>query len=521
METNQILSRRRFVAGSAGTSLLLGLGDLPGLQSLPHVSAAEMHQVASAVRFASDVEPTLRLLEETPRDQVLEVILERTSKDLSYRELVAALLLAGVHNIPGSSPRHHRNVGGALHGVFVVYSAHRTSLNCSAQQRWLPILFAVDQFKRWQTDDRGLRSDREQNWQMSALPDTEIPAEAKAHQAFQAALDDWDEEAAERAAASLARASGAHRVFELLSRYAVRDYRYIGHKTIFVANAWRTLQFIGWRHAEPVLRSLGRALAAYYHQEGHPARSDNRADRSWRHNLGLLSKLRGDWQDGTIDDAATTNLLAVVREGGDQDASEQVVELINHGTSPRSLWDAIMCGVGEVVMRWPDFNTLHAATTMNAMHYLYQMTQSDQTRKLILLQAAAFATFFRSESNQRVRFDVRVDALDPLEPESSGAETIDEIATDLGDDRVRAARKALAYLARGGDPRSLFERTRQWMLSKGSNAHDYKFGAAVGEDFWSMSGTWRNRQLAASLFLARSPAESDAPVYRQISEIVG
>ena len=43
-------------------------------------------------------------------------------------------------------------------------------------------------------------------------------------------------------------------------RYGARDFRDIGHKAIYVANAWRTLQTIGWQHAEPVLRSLAYAL---------------------------------------------------------------------------------------------------------------------------------------------------------------------------------------------------------------------------------------------------------------------
>ena len=43
---------------------------------------------------------------------------------------------------------------------------------------------------------------------------------------------------------------------EAFWRYAVRDQRDIGHKAIFAMQCWRTLQTIGWPHAEPVLRSL-------------------------------------------------------------------------------------------------------------------------------------------------------------------------------------------------------------------------------------------------------------------------
>ena len=60
----------------------------------------------------------------------------------------------------------------------------------------------------------------------------------------------------------LARSTGAAEVMELFWRYGARDFRDIGHKAIFVANSYRTLQTIGWRHAEPVLRveSVGDAV---------------------------------------------------------------------------------------------------------------------------------------------------------------------------------------------------------------------------------------------------------------------
>ncbi len=50
------------------------------------------------------------------------------------------------------------------------------------------------------------------------------------------------------------------RFTRLFFRYGCRDFRSIGHKAIYVANSLRTLQCIGWQHAEPVLRSLAYAL---------------------------------------------------------------------------------------------------------------------------------------------------------------------------------------------------------------------------------------------------------------------
>ena len=88
------------------------------------------------------------------------------------------------------------------------------------------------------------------------------PPPHKARQAFIDAMDRWDEAAADAAVAGLARTAGANELFDIFARYGCRDFRSIGHKAIYVANAWRTLNTVGWQYAEPVLRSLAYALLA-------------------------------------------------------------------------------------------------------------------------------------------------------------------------------------------------------------------------------------------------------------------
>ena len=73
-------------------------------------------------------------------------------------------------------------------------------------------------------------------------------------------MDAWDADAADVAIAALCRSAGAAEVMEPLYRYGIRDQRNIGHKAIFAAQSWRTLQTIGWANAEPVLRSLAYGI---------------------------------------------------------------------------------------------------------------------------------------------------------------------------------------------------------------------------------------------------------------------
>src|SRR5260221_1440721 len=73
-------------------------------------------------------------------------------------------------------------------------------------------------------------------------------------------MNDWNEPAADSAVAGLARTAGAQEIFEIMCRFGARDFREIGHKAIYVANSWRTLQAIGWQHAEPARRPFAHSL---------------------------------------------------------------------------------------------------------------------------------------------------------------------------------------------------------------------------------------------------------------------
>ena len=70
------------------------------------------------VKFRPEIEPVVRLIEDTPRDRALEVAITQLKKGLSYKNLLAGLFLAGIRNIKP------RPVGFKFHAVMVINSAH-------------------------------------------------------------------------------------------------------------------------------------------------------------------------------------------------------------------------------------------------------------------------------------------------------------------------------------------------------------------------------------------------------------
>lgn len=487
-------TRRQFLATSTKVGLFAGLGDLGFLTGLPRVAAAEATLPVNAVRFGPGIEPLVRLLEDTPRERLLEEIGARLRIGLPYRELLTALLLAAVRNI------QPRPIGFKFHAVLVVNSAHLASLASADTDRWLPIFWALDQFKSSQARDVS-----EGDWTMSAVDEKAVPPGHLAKAALVEALEKWDEAAADVAIVGLLRVAGAHEIFELLCRFGVRDFRELGHKQIYIANSFRLLEVIGWVHAEPVLRSLVYALLDRV-GDANPANNDLPADRPFRRNVESAKGIRTGWLEGRADPDATKELLLTCRQGSALDTSAKTIELLNRGVAPAALFDALHGATAELLMRAPGIASLHATTFTNAVRYAWERVEDDGLRRLLLVQNAAFLPLYRGQPKQA---GVRLDELTPEPVKASGADGLSELFAGIGKDTLSASRKTLAWLEHNPDPKPFADAARRLIFLKGRDAHDYKFSAAVLEDYPRIAPPWRNRVLAASLFNLRGSAEAD------------
>ena len=502
---NTTLPRRTFLRRAATAGTLIGFGELGFLSRLPRVSAAEAKLDPKFVQFRPEIEPLVRLLEDTPRERLLEEVAARIKRGTTYREVLAALQLSGVRNI------QPRPVGFKFHAVLVLNSAHLASQNSPEADRWLPIFWALDQFKSSQARDV-----REGDWTLSAVDESALPTADKVRRAFAEAMDDWDEAKADAATASLARHAKPQEVFDWFCRYGARDFRDIGHKAIYVANSWRTLQNIGWQHAEPVLRSLAYALL--YHEGENPSRRDAEADRPGRRNLKLVKEIPDAWQNGKPDADATKTFLKTLREGSWEQASDRAVEFLQRGVAPQSLWDALFANAGELLMRKPGIVTLHAVTTTNALHYAFQHTTNDDTRRFLLLQNAAFIPLFRRRANADT--GIAIDEFEPIAPKATGAEAMEEIFTEVSRDKLLAARKTLAWLTANGEAKQFLAAAQRLIYLKGTDSHDYKFSAAVLEDYASLSPQLRDRFLAASVFWLKGSGSPDSELVARTRAVI-
>jgi hypothetical protein len=448
------------------------------------------------------MEPLVRWIEETPRERIIERAALRISQgEVGYRDLMAGTFLAAIRNIKP------RPVGFKFHAVMAIHSAHLIAQQCSLEHQLLPMYWALDNFKSAQEQDR-----REGDWTLGRVDEGHIPAPTQAASLFESAMNSWDPDKADTATASLCRSAGALEVMELFFKFAIRDQRNIGHKPIFAMQCWRTLNTIGWQHAEPVLRSLAFGLLDLQ-GDSHRAPAG-----PYQHNAELATRVREGWPVGTKDQSATVDFLNTLRAATAEEAGTAALDHLNRGIDPGSLWDAVLLAGSEMLMNAPGIIPLHAVTAANALHYIYFASGVATTRLLCLLQAASWMPLYRARLQKAPT--LRIDTIEPIDlSKFDSANWREGMMEALASDRMRAARIVVAALRADSDPEPLFRAARGLIVRKGGDSHQYKYGAAAWEEaLLATDPAWRAPLAAAITAYTPAPNDGDTAVFTRVQD---
>jgi len=379
----------------------------------------------------------------------------------------------------------------------VLQAVHHATLKGDPTDRWLPILWAADLFK-----DAQARDEAETSWTLPTLSLVVGKDALCAEKVFVDALERWDAEAADTALVTLLATQPLPQVFDVLFRYAARDFRYIGHKAITAANCHRLIRVLGPARAAPMLRSL--VYAMQNHGTGaNPALADLVPDRPWRQHLEWVDALPTDWLQRHASHDPTSEILQTVRQGSAVDVSRTVLGIVQRGAGPDQVWPALFLAAGELLLLRSGIIAVHANTSVNALHYAFRQTRDTRTRGLVLLQAAAFMPLFRELV--RAQRDLRIDQLEPTDLDLSGDLCAAQIFDQLAVDRLAAARTALACLKQPGSASELMQLGRRYTVLRNTGYHDYKFTEAAFENAQYMHSPWRERYLAASVLYLNGP----------------
>ena len=447
MQTN----RRAFLGASAAGGALVGFGR-PGLPVAIRAGLGRRGRPRPQGRAApaGDRAPGPPAGGHPARRGLLEEVAARIKKGLSYRDVAGGAA-------PGRRAQRAAAAQRRATSSTRSWSSTRPIWPASASpdtDRWLPIFWALDYFKNSQAQDV-----REGNWTMGPVDESAVPPRPQGPR--RRSPRPWTtgtRRPPTRPSPDWPASAGTNEIYELfvpLRRPRLPLDRPQGDlRGQQLADA--PVHRLAARRARAALAGL-RAAEARAATTTRPSATTPPTARAAQPGARGPDQRRLDRRASPTPSASADLLATLAHRAPTIDACEQVVELLNRGVAAQSIWDALFDGAGRVAAAPAGASSrCTRSPSTNALHFAYQASGDDQTRRLLMLQNAAFLPLFRDAMGGRGKVgEARIDELEPTGASTKdGAGAIEEIFAEASRDRMTAARKALAYLQAGHDPRT-------------------------------------------------------------------
>ena len=478
----------------------LGYGAVGACVSPLGSSLAGERSSAPAVRL-NDLEGLAERIRTTPRSAVLDLAARARRSGADTTTLLGAVFLAGLRDI---RPWH---VGGKLHAVMMVESTFQLAEGLPERDAWLAALWNLDDFKRSQLQDI---EDSGSDWVLPPRPETAASSEAAARKEFLAAMEAWDHERADRAIVALLPYHDRDSLFELLWPLAARSFVNIGHKIIYAAQIERTLRRIEWKHAEPAVRSL--VMALLFQPSTRMTDASSRSEE-------LAGELPDEWLRGAESPGRSLELLRDLRSTDREGAQDLIVRAFRDGVGPSTVWDGLRLRSAEVFShrasstprRREALLPVHAVTVTGAFGHAWRTSRSDRTRRLMVLQAAAWLADLQAwlEDN-----DCIADATKPLDKLGTDAPEAPETMEALFEQPSASRARALLDHQPGQAGRFV-ARLQRNLIYTAVEHHQHKYAAAFAEEASLADPRWSSLLLAPALPYMPASAEPATELTRR------
>lgn len=422
------------------------------------------------------------------REAALPTAVSYLRQGARWDEILGASLLAATREVC-PQPMSHR-----AHALMMVEPAFQLAEQVEGDDRMLPVLFHLDYMKRVQDGDEG--------WQLGEVPSERLRGEM-ARAGLEQAMRDWDEETADRAVVGVAAEATWGELFELLWPFALRDYRYIGHKPIYAAAVHGSLRRMAAPHRRPLLRSLVLGLL-----DGHGKNAAWTA--SFEQNREIARALDVDWTPGRFDPERSLEVLAGMREVPVGGVGDQVRSWLRSGASAQAVWDGLRLYAAEVLSQQRGLPSVHLTTTVHAFHYISRQTRVEATRRLALLQAASWLPLFRDDFRAR---NFRNEGGRIEEWRADGGAVSVARALEVDDAARGHAAAQLEALAAGGAAAAIEQAYARLVCHKATECHKHKFAAAMFAESRNAAPSLAPKILAAGAYYLPVGGDPDAELY--------
>jgi hypothetical protein len=487
-------------------------------QDLGLSSAAIAADADKRLTFGS-LDPLADLMEQTPADKLLPILVERIKAGADLRQLVAGAALANARTFGGQDY-------DGYHAIMALAPSFQMSEELTDKERALPVLKVL-----YRNTDHIQKSDGCHHEAMHALDPAGLPAASSDPTGVREAMRRQDLATAERLFAAKVHSSLPEAYDDL--QYLIQDNDNV-HRVVLAWRAWVLLDFTGKEYADTLLRQSVR----YCVQEEESIRKHKLAAllRPLLPKLldqhGLLSRKVGD---RVADDRALEQLAMTIYRSSRPEAAEAAAAALAGGMAPESVGEALSLAANRLVLCDPGRSQadtaakpkgsvhgasvgVHASDSANAWRNIARVANHRNQVASLIVGAYHTAGQSGGQHPHPYPIDGDLEKIKALSPSSLLAETDAAIRAS---DQPRATALITRYGELGRSPRPVFDLLLKYAISEDGALHAEKYYRTVTEEFATTRPAFRWRQLAALARVSASEYGHPAPGVAEARRLLG
>jgi hypothetical protein len=500
-------NRREFLADVGRGMLAASLGSAVAADlGLATVWADES---AEPLTFGK-MEPLVALMQETPIDKLLPLLVEKMKAGTDLKTLTAAAALANARTFGG-----HDYTG--YHALMALAPAYQMADELPAEQRPLPVLKVLYRNTSRIQEEGGRKREA-----LHPVKPADLPKEGDGGELLRQATRRRDRQGAEETFAALARGPIGEAFNHL--QFAVEDEVDV-HRVVLAWRSWVLRDFTGQEHAHTLLRQSVRYCVdqekSMFEQQRAPAIRT------------VLPKLLDQYRlagkkpgDRKAEDKWIESLAQSIYGDGRERAAEAVAAALAEGMAPECIGEAISLAANRLVLCDSGRKRaepgkpigsvhgasvgVHASDSANAWRNIARVSNARNTFASLICGAFHTAGQNGGQNKEPYPTAEHLGKIDNKDTDRLLQRVEDAIEAK---DQAGAAALVQVYGQQGYRARRVFDLLLRYAVSVDGALHAEKYYRTVTEEFAATRPTFRWRHLVALARVTASEYGFAAPGY--------
>lgn len=503
-------NRREFLADVGKGMLVASVGAT--LASEMGLSTGFAAEGAERINFGVH-EPLVVLMQDTPADKLLPILVEKLNSGTDLNALVTAGALANARTFGGQDY-------DGYHAFMALLPALQMSKELPEDRKALPVLKVLHRNTRFMQAVGGSKKEV-----LHPVAATELPKDRPGGEVVREATRKKDVNAADSAFAAVAKHPADEAYNEL--QLCIQDEINV-HSVVLAWRSWAILDLVGKEHAHTLLRQSVRFCT----RENSGGQGIRATLPKMIDQYKLMGKALGTRK---ADDAWIEKLADVIYGTNRNLAAEAAASALAEGISPESVGEAIslaanrlvLCDPGRLKKNAPahkpegsvhgDSVGVHASDAANAWRHIAHVSNARNTFASLIV--GAYHTAGQSSGLNKLPAPL-AEHLEKITSKDAATLLRDAEVSIKEKDQVRTAAIVHQYGMLGLPERPVFDLLIRYAVSEDGALHAEKYYRTVSEEFAMSRPAFRWRQLVALARVTTSEYGFAAPGYAEACKLL-